>query len=278
LAISSINYLSEKQIIINISSTILYGEKVTLSYDGNNIKDNNDSLLNSISNMEVINNTPVMYYIPAKIEAEKYYQQSGLSVETCNEGGQDMGYTNSGDYLDYLVVINEATMYSITFRIAAQNSGGKLELQLYDDNNNKTTIAIIDIPGTGGWQNWQSVNISSNLPSGFYRLRLYIKNPEFNINWFSIEKSNKALNIDSYNNIKIYPNPCRDYVFIDNLNKLDQKHFVLYDILGQQQQLNFSFFSEQTAKADMTKLKEGIYLMCINTYEKMIIKKIIKTK
>lgn len=262
--IAGVSMLNSQQILIDLNAKILYGDVIQISYHGTQIQCIDSSFLQSIDKLSVINNLPVMYTIPAKIEAENYYQQSGLTAETCSEGGQNMGYTNAGDYLDYLIIVKKTGQYTAQFRISAQNSGGVIELQLYDDNNVKTTLGTFNVPATGGWQNWKTISGSIQLNEGHYRLRIYIKSPEFNINWFSIDEYTRIAQLDHSQSIQIFPNPCNDKLSIvypqpnDEtmqliIRNLEGKTFAMHTFTNVQQADILTF--------DVSFLKEGMYVV-----------------
>lgn len=263
--IASISQLNSQQILINLNAKILYGDVVKLTYQGTQIQSTDNTVLQAIDNLNVVNRLPVMYTVPAKIEVENYYQQSGLTAETCNEGGQDMGYTNSGDYLDYLIIVKKSDTYSVNFRIAAQNSGGVIELQLFDDNDNKTTLGTFNVPATGGWQKWTTIGGTITLNEGNYRLRLYIKSPEFNINWFSIEEYTRIAELNRNNSIRIFPNPCRYKLSVAYQPTDGNIQLLISDLQGKTfalQSLN-SVNENNTYTLDVSFLKEGLYVVNI---------------
>ena len=48
------------------------------------------------------------------------------------EGGKNLGYTDPGDYADYLIYTNSSQSYSVDFRVAAQNGTGEIGLYIVD--------------------------------------------------------------------------------------------------------------------------------------------------
>ena len=109
--------------------------------------------------------------IPGRVQAEDFYYQEGLETEETSDtfGGLNIGYTDQGDFADYLVAINDSGDYSISFRVASQGSGS-LKLELINDTSTEN-IGLISTPNTGGWQNWQTISFSRYLPEGLYTLR-----------------------------------------------------------------------------------------------------------
>ena len=63
--------------------------------------------------------------IPGVVQAEEYWEESGLSVENCYDsgGGQNLSYMNQGDYAKYLVQINETGSYRVKARISSTSWG-----------------------------------------------------------------------------------------------------------------------------------------------------------
>jgi hypothetical protein len=277
LTIVTMDTLSNQQIVITLNEKILYGDAVTLTYSGNSIVAIDNTVLESASQINVTNCLPYMFRIPAKIEAESYYQQSGLSVETCNEGGQDMGYTNAGDYLDYLIIVTNAGKYNVQLRVAALNSGGVIELQLFDDNNNKTVLKTINIQATGGWQTWKTISDTVNLPAGAYKLRVYIKNPEFNINWLSFSVYTKIFQAEKENSLEISPNPCSKFFTISNLYQPGKYQLTINDLQGKVYTLQSFIVDNASSRIiDISNLIPGIYIIRIcNDNNLMAIKKLI---
>ncbi|QKX17863.1 carbohydrate-binding protein [Microbulbifer sp. YPW1] len=119
-----------------------------------------------------------------QIEAESFCAMSGIQLEDTsdNGGGQNVGWTDSGDWLEYRVDVPETGNYTLTYRIASTASTGQLQLV-----SGGAQLASTSLPNTGGWQNWQSVTANINLTAGTQTLRLEVAGPGFNLNWFALE-------------------------------------------------------------------------------------------
>ena len=127
--------------------------------------------------------------IPGKVEVEDYLRMLGLGTEdtTDDGGGSNIGYTDTGDYADYKIFTNSASKYSIDFRVASESNGGKIALSLVEQNSSREYVVLseLDIPSTGGWQDWVTVtgNLENNIPKGIFILRLKVLDGGFNMNW-----------------------------------------------------------------------------------------------
>lgn len=122
--------------------------------------------------------------LPGKVEAEAYITMEGIQlVDTQDEGGgRNVGYVDTGDWLDYLLNVKKTGKYLVDFRVASQSNGGLIEL--VDENGN--SIVHIEVPVTNGWQAWTTITSDTFLlPNGTYSLRLLAGEGGFNINWMN---------------------------------------------------------------------------------------------
>ena len=115
----------------------------------------------------------------------------GLGVENTSDtgGGKNIGYTHKDDYADYLIYNKNYQKYSVDFRVASQNNGGKVGLYLIG-NGPPYKLAEAEFPGTGGWQEWTTVtvNLDNPVPQGISTLRMVIlEEGEFNMNWMKFD-------------------------------------------------------------------------------------------
>ena len=107
------------------------------------------------------------------------YRSDGVDIESCSEGGYDVGWTGAGEWLKYTVNVATAGVYTASFRVASGASGGSFHLQDGGGNNLTGSVAV---PGTGGWQNWATVTANLTLPAGVQTLELYEDTGGYNLN------------------------------------------------------------------------------------------------
>lgn len=195
------------KLIITLETPVEYGQQVKISYTGNGIL-NGIQPLEHFSDINVRNNLPRRYLLPARIEAEDFYFNNGFQLENCTDagGGYNVGFANNGDYLDYLIKVPEAGEYQLLFRIASQYSNGIISIRA-SSGGSFQTYGSMNVSATGGWQNWENQSVRLNLPAGNLRLRLYSFAGEYNINWFNIAKPTGTGEMDMKNRLKVYPNP-----------------------------------------------------------------------
>lgn len=187
-AITSIAFKpgSTTTIIIKPTTAVNASDVITISYNGTNIISTDSSSQAVFTDKPIKNNVGNIIGISGKIEAENFFFNSGLTIESTTDtgGGSDMGYTDSGDYLEYLVNIGEAGNYKIEYRTAGESATGKIKLQLI--NESTTDIQTVTLPPTGGWQTWSTVNSQAALPAGRYVARFTVVDPGFNFNWVNL--------------------------------------------------------------------------------------------
>jgi hypothetical protein len=155
------------------------------------------------------------------IQAEDYSAMSGIQVEATTDtgGGSNVGYTETGDWLAYNNINFPTTgSYLIEYRVASGVTGGKLSSDL---NGGTIILGNVDIPNTGGWQNWQTVTQTVNVNAGTYNFGIYIQNTGMNINWIRITRIGAASTASPINperadsvTLNIYPNPVANTLFI----------------------------------------------------------------
>lgn len=119
-------------------------------------------------------------------QAEAYSSMSGVGVETTSDagGGQNVGWIETGDWLAYnSITIPASGNYTIEYRVASSNSGGRLSVDL---NSGAIVLGESEIPNTGGWQNWTTVSHTVFINAGTYNLGIFAKTGGWNINWFRI--------------------------------------------------------------------------------------------
>jgi hypothetical protein len=90
--------------------------------------------------------------IPGKIEAESFTSMNGIQTETTADtgGGLNVGWTDTGDWLNYTVNVQSSGTYTVGFRVASINPASQLQLR----NAAGTVLTTVNVPNTGGWQTW----------------------------------------------------------------------------------------------------------------------------
>jgi len=212
--------------------------------------------------------------IPARLEAESYSAMSGISIETTQDvsGSLNVGWIDAGDWLEYNIEVATTADYTVQFRVSA-NSPTNLELR-----ENNETLQTLQIPTSGGWQNWMTLQTNIHLVSGKHQLRIFTNTGMFNLNWFEIFKSDQPslINEHSQPTPKIYPNPVKDILYIENGNNNDKTEVSVLDLSGRI--INAKIFPHETPRIeiDFSNFKNGSYIVRTknsgNVFNQLIVK------
>lgn len=125
------------------------------------------------------------------IEAEYFSLKSGFQVETCSEGGEDIGYIQNGAYAVYNNVDFKDGADGFIARVSCGGNGGNIEIRL--DSINGTIAGTCEVSETGGWQTWSTISCNIDTITGEHDLYLTFVGDEgylFNMNWFRFASGN----------------------------------------------------------------------------------------
>ncbi len=140
--------------------------------------------------------------VPAKIEAEDFtnysdttsnniggqYRSTGVDIQATGDtgGGFNIGWTASGEWLEYEIDVNSAGNYDADVRVASTNGSG----QFFFSVDGSRVTSNTGVNNTGNWQNYYTETVSlGNLSSGTHTLRLTMPTGSFNINWIEIKNA-----------------------------------------------------------------------------------------
>ena len=177
-----------RKIIINLKETLIFSDEVKVSYSGTSIKSTSDQSLQSFNDLTINNTLQKRFPLPGKIEAEDTNIKVGFGLENTEDvgGGKNLGYTDPGDYADYMVYTNSSQSYVVDFRVAAQNGTGEIGLYLLDSTGTREfELCTVETPKTDGWQTWTTVSApTKTLGKGVFTIRMKVLKGGFNLNWF----------------------------------------------------------------------------------------------
>jgi len=202
------------------------------------------------------------------------YRNDGVDIERCSDNftnGYNVGWIESGEWLKFTVDIEIAGVYSASIRLACANPGGKISLNLEDRALGK----LIDVPVTGGWQNWQTVILDNvELPAGRHELSVKFYFGGFNINFIEFFPNtvgiieNKKVP-DSFELQQNTPNPFNNSTVIrysipeDSIVSLN-----VYSLTGELVDNLISEFQQSgnyTLNWDTKNINSGVYFYRIST-------------
>lgn len=174
--------------VLKLDSYLLSTDQIKVSYNGNTIVSETLKNLNQITDLEVENTLPKRFLVPGLLEVENYNFMQGFGLEDTTDegGGQNFGYTDTGDFADYLIYVPTSGNYAVNFRIAGFNEG-QIGLYTVSEDDQETELLIATTEITNGWQTWETISENAYLEGGIYKLRLRILSPGFNLNWIAFD-------------------------------------------------------------------------------------------
>ena len=132
----------------------------------------------------------VAYNVASVNGSDNSYRSDGVDLETTTDtggGSNDLGWTASGQWFKYTVDVATAGAYAVSFRLAAPSA---VTDGLHLANSAGTNLSgDINIPATGGYQDWTTVTADVTLPAGTQTLTLDQDNGGWNINYMTFASS-----------------------------------------------------------------------------------------
>ena len=247
------------------------------------------------------------FLVPGLIEAEDYdnggeglsyheltagnkfgfYRQDDVDVEQCSDtsGGYSLGDFQTGEWIEYSINVAEADTFDMELRVATESNSAKLSVVI----GSRNVTGTLEIPNTGGWQNWQSVHVTDiQLPQGENTIRVNSITEFTNINFLKFTKYILS-GLSAHNVIpkefmvyQNYPNPFNPTTTI-NYSIADKGNVKvkIFDMLGREVQIlldeeqNPGYYSLEFNGED---LSSGIYFYMVSSTDKIQTKQMLLLK
>jgi beta-glucanase (GH16 family) len=220
------------------------------------------------------------------IQAESYSNMQGVQTEATTDdgGGSDVGWIDATDWMAYSPIVFPTTgSYLIEYRVASLSGGGRLSTDL---NAGSIVLGQLDVPSTGGWQNWTTISHVVNVTAGTYTPGIYAVSGGWNLNWFRITPLSAAkatANTEMVNNLidnstqsgkafTIYPNPVQQQLNIVSGESLAGGLVRIFDITGKQ----VMTARPASSHIDVSALAPGVYTLVFTKNKTRITKEFIK--
>lgn len=221
----------------------------------------------------------VRYYtpgaaVPGTIQAEDYANMSGIQVENCSEGGQNVGWFDAGDWLTYDIDVKQSGNYRVNYRVATTSWGKSLRLEAAGGSH---VYGTVELPNTYWWQTWQTASHTVYLNKGYQSIGIASSTGGLNLNYIKFTRL-KSSEIEELNteaiSFKVYPNPATDVINI-KLNTEEPADVTIYDLSGKMilnKQHRGNNILPIYTKGLMSK---GLYMINVKTKSKVFNEKIL---
>ncbi len=262
---------------LSVNQGLYSDQDIFLSYSGHSIVSGMDTL-QAFTNVAVNKNMAESQKVPGKIQAEDFYINYGFELEDCSDTGNGLNtsYAGYGDFLVYKVHVTRSGYYRVIYRVATEKSDAEIKFQV-GQINAFTSIDTMQFEATGGWQTWDVQTSEVYLDEGYYFIRLFVKQSEFNLNWFQLNFTSTAVkNTTLQNAVLMYPNPAKNFLMLSFQPPFDgNKSIQIFDLKGS---LVYSIHcKENKCVIDTSELQSGMYLVqVIGDNRKQVIKLLIE--
>jgi aryl-phospho-beta-D-glucosidase BglC (GH1 family) len=271
----SFDDIKPELLVLYVDGSLMSSDMVTLSYTGNNLLSEFNTLYSPFEDREAVNYAPTYLLLPGKFQAENFVYNKGFQLDICTDlgGGQNLGYANAGDYTDYNVYVSENGLYRIDYRVATEASG-KAELRLVGDDN-VTKIHAVTVPSSGGWQAWKTISAEANLKQGKNKLRFYVVSGEFNVNWISASTITGIEEVISENKpVAVYNYQNHSISIFNNRSANEECSIACYDVSGRKVFRKAIKINKPEVVIPNISLLNGLYLLRFNIGKTGFVQKI----
>ena len=127
----------------------------------------------------------VAYNVASVNGSANSYRSDGVDLEATTDtgGGYDLGWTAAGQWFNYTVNVATAGTYTVGLRLASPSA---VTDGLHIDNSAGTNLSgNVNVPATGGYQTWTTVDATVTLPAGTQTLTVDQDNGGWNINYLT---------------------------------------------------------------------------------------------
>jgi len=142
-------------------------------------------------------------------------QDEGVDTEF-NDGGENIGWLEPGEWMEYTIALDSTGLYNIEIRVASLNSLGKFKL--FFNGENRT--GDVSVPQTGAWSTFATIVLSDiQLYDTDSLMRIHIVNGLFNMGRLVFNPASPSLVEDLYDvhQVFIYPTLARQHIFVQNI-------------------------------------------------------------
>jgi glucosylceramidase len=131
--------------------------------------------------------------IGERIEAEAYVGENGWTDGGANfvestggtSGGQDVGWTAAGNWLQYRIDVAAAGTYDLELRVANGTGAAAPDAISFRDAAGNT-LATASVPDTGAWTSYVSVHVPVTLAAGDQVVTVYCNTGGFNLDYLQL--------------------------------------------------------------------------------------------
>ena len=154
-------------------------------------------------------------------------QDEGVDTEP-NDGGENIGWLEYGEWLEYTIEVEETGIYDVDIRCGSPNSTGMFTLFF----NGEDRTGILNVPQTGSWTAFTTLPVKDiQLNQGDTVMRIFIDNGQFNLGRLTFSPSTTGAETPvPPSDLVLYPSPVRQELHVRGLTAV--RNYRIVDISG----------------------------------------------
>lgn len=226
--------------------------------------------------------------LPEKIEAENYdeggegfafsdsddknegkeYRNDGVDVVDNKKGDYAVGYTKSGEWLEYTVEVLKDAEFGIV--ASASNGNGNFEFDVLSDGKK---LATLSGSKTADWDTYTMIESKSkvSLTKGKHIIKVLFNTDYTNLDYLEFTGEKVVTSVDDVTfdakSVKVYPNPAHNEIMVSTPSPIRKIKMMTMSGVEVKE-------SEDTT-VDVSNLSSGYYLVEVTTDEAVIVKKVM---
>lgn len=117
--------------------------------------------------------------LPGIVEAENFFQSSGVAIINANDGFV-VSNTKNNDWMEYPVNVTQAGKYSYEATVSSAVSGSAFKMTLIESDGNEKLLATVSVPQSDTYQ-VKTAKIRNSIKEGEQKLRITVTGAGCNI-------------------------------------------------------------------------------------------------
>lgn len=206
------------------------------------------------------------YHDEDSTNSGKTFRYDGVDIGGNDTAGYVLGWTKTGEWIEYTVNVKYADTYTWTARVASGLDGSSFQMYLDDED----ISGKIEVENTGSWGAYiAQTGQTTKLSEGTHVLKIEITGSNCNIDkiLFSADSQRTGINLTTNDAIAIYPNPATDYLTVTGIEGIMQLALMSAD----GKTLAMSNSNEMNIPASC----KGLYLLRVTNAEGIYYQKVI---